>query len=198
MVLPEPIRITRLVAAVFDSLKIPYFVGGSLASSLHGIPRATQDADMVAVMKPQHVAPFVRALEATFYVDPEMIQDAVQRRSSFNVIHLETMFKIDVFLLQDDATSREAMARREKHDLVEESPQELFVASAEDIILHKLLWFQLGGGASERQWGDVMGVLQVRGENLDFAYLRKGAGSFGVGNLLNQAMSEAGAKIIPD
>ena len=113
MILAEPIQVTQLIAKVFDRLQIPYFVGGSIASSLHGIPRATQDVDMVAGLNPQHVTPFVKALEAAFYIDADMIQKAIQHGSSFNVIHLDTMFKIDIFVLQDDPASREEMTRRE-------------------------------------------------------------------------------------
>jgi hypothetical protein len=68
---------------------------------------------MVAGLKPQHVTPFVKALEAAFYIDPDMIQEAIQHGSSFNVIHLDTLFKIDIFVPQDDPASREEMTRRE-------------------------------------------------------------------------------------
>ena len=121
MILAEPIQITQLIANVFDRLKISYLVGGSLASSLHGIPRATQDVDMVADLKPQHVTPLVKALEAAFYIDANQIREAIQHGSSFNVIHLDTMFKIDIFVLQDDPASREEMSRRELYKLSEES-----------------------------------------------------------------------------
>jgi hypothetical protein len=89
----DPLQITQLIADVFDTLNIPYLVGGSLASSLHGIPRSTQDVDLVANLKSHHVPAFVKALESVFYVDADMIQEAIQHHSSFNVIHLATMFK---------------------------------------------------------------------------------------------------------
>jgi hypothetical protein len=191
MILAEPIQVTQLIAKVFDRLQIPYLVGGSLASSLHGIPRATQDVDMVAGLKPQHVTPLVNALEAAFYIDANMIHEAIQHGSSFNVIHLDTMFKIDIFVLQDDPASREEMTRRELYKVSEESEQGLFLATAEDIILRKLYWFQLGGGGSERQWNDVLGVLQVQKEKLDYSYLQRGARKLGVATLLKQAIKDA-------
>ena len=196
MVLAEPAQVAGLIADVFDRLEIPYLVGGSLASSLHGIPRATQDVDMVADLEPQHVTPFVSALETAFYVDEDMVRDAIQCRSSFNVIHLATLFKVDIFVLQRDTASQEEMARRERYELSEEPRQELFLASAEDIILHKLHWFRLGGGISERQWNDVQGVLRVQNERLDFSYLRRGAECMGVEDLLEQALREAGIAFI--
>jgi hypothetical protein len=191
MILAEPIQITQLIANVFDQLQIPYLVGGSLASSLHGIPRATQDVDMVAGLNPKHVAPLVKALETVFYIDANMIHEAIQHGSSFNVIHLDTMFKIDIFVLQDDPVSREEMTRRELHKLSEDTEEGLFLATAEDIILRKLYWFKLGGGSSERQWNDVLGVLQVQKEKLDYSYLQRGAHKMGVATLLKQAIEDA-------
>lgn len=192
MILAEPLQVTQLIAKVFDRLEVPYLVGGSLASSLHGIPRATQDVDMIAGLKSQHVTPLVKALETAFYIDADMIQEAIQHGSSFNVIHLDTMFKIDIFVLQDDAASREEMARREMYKVSAESEQGLFLATAEDIIIRKLYWFQLGGGSSERQWNDVIGVLQVQKEKLDYSYLQQGAHQMGVAKLLEQAIEDAG------
>jgi len=191
MILAEPIQVTQLIAKVFDRLQIPYLVGGSLASSLHGIPRATQDVDMVADLNPKHVTPLVKALEAAFYIDENMIHEAIQHGSSFNVIHLDTMFKIDIFVLQDDPASREEMTRRELYRLSEETEQGLFLATAEDIILRKLYWFKLGGGSSERQWNDVLGVLQVQKEKLDYSYLQRGSRKMGVATLLKQAIEDA-------
>jgi hypothetical protein len=192
MTLSEPLQITQLIADVFDRLDIPYLVGGSLASSLHGIPRATQDVDLVADFKPHHVLPFVEALESTFYVDADMIREAMSRRSSFNVIHLVTMFKVDIFILKTDPVSQTEMARRERYQILEEPHRELFIASAEDTILRKLQWFRMGGEVSERQWQDVLGVLEVQNENLDRAYLQHGAQQIGVIDLLERAFQDAG------
>ena len=191
MILAEPIQITQLIAKVFDRLQIPYLIGDSLASSLHGIPRATQDVDMVAGLKPQHVTPLVKALEPAFYIDPNMIHEAIQHGSSFNVIHLGTMFKIDIFVLQDDPASRAEMSRRELYKFSEESEQGLYLATAEDIIIRKLYWFQLGGGSSQRQWNDALGVLQVQKDKLDYSYLRQGAREMGVETFLDQAVEDA-------
>ncbi|MCP4110861.1 MAG: hypothetical protein GY749_35920 [Desulfobacteraceae bacterium] len=194
MVLAEPVQITQLIAEVFDRLQIPYLTGGSLASSLHGIPRATQDVDMVADIKPHHVALLAEALKTTFYIDAVTVQEAIQRGSSFNIIHLATMFKVDIFVLQEDIASQEEMARREKYQ-ISESESEFYVASAEDTILHKLYWFQLGGGVSERQWNDILGVFQVQHEKLDFSYLKRGAVLRGVTKLLKQAFKDANTEI---
>lgn len=194
MALAEPVHITRLIAEEFERLRIPYFVGGSLASSLHGIPRATADVDIVADIKHQHISPLVQSLQETFYIDQDMVADAIRRRSSFNVIHLSTMFKADIFLLKKDAFSREEMVRREKYQVSEKTGEELFLASAEDTILSKLRWFQQGGGISERQWIDVLGVLRVQDKRIDFSYLYDSAKKIGVWDFLIKAIKEAKIK----
>src|SRR4029079_709307 len=96
--LAPQISVTLRVGAVLDSLNVPYLIGGSVASTFHGQMRFTNDVDLVADMAPWHVVPFARALEGDFYLDRDAIRDAVARRSCFNIIHLESMFKVDVYL----------------------------------------------------------------------------------------------------
>jgi len=190
--LDEILEITLYVTQTLERLGVPYLVGGSLASSLHGTPRATQDVDLVAELRLQHVPALVAALEETFYVDHEMIRDAIRRRSSFNVIHLETMFKVDVFILKDDPASRQEMERRQVYRVLDNPPRDLVIASAEDIILQKLYWYQLGAGVSDRQWNDVLGVMKTQGGQLDMPYLTRTAALLNVEDLFQQACRDAG------
>ncbi len=183
----EVLDITLDLAETLDRLGVPYLVGGSLASSLHGIPRATQDVDLVASLRPEHVAPLVAALEGEFYLDAPAIREAVRQQASFNVIHLETMFKADIFVAGDDAVTREEMARRQRFMIYEEPRRELVVASPEDIVIQKLHWFRLGDEASERQWNDALGVIKVQGPQLDRGYLDRIARLMGVEHLLERA-----------
>lgn len=185
----EALEITSLVAKHLERLGVAYCVGGSLASSLHGIPRSTQDADLAAALRPEHVEPLVAALEESFYVAPERILDAVYRQASFNVIHLETMFKVDLFCVGDDPYSRSELDRREPFAIAPD--RVLQVASAEDTILQKLLWYRRGGEASDRQWEDLIGVLDVQGARLDTEYLRRWAKELGLSDLLKRASREA-------
>jgi hypothetical protein len=187
MILAEPLQVTQRIALEFDRLDIPYFIGGSLASSLHGIPRATHDVDIIADIMEKHITPLVQSLVSEFYIDADMIREAIRHLSSFNIIHLATMFKVDIFILKQDPASREEMERRKKYQVSENPPQTLFLASSEDIIIHKLYWYQLGGKVSERQWSDVLGVLQVQREYIDRDYLERAAHQVGVMDLLNQA-----------
>jgi hypothetical protein len=187
----EALRVCLEVARLFERLGVRYVVGGSLASSLHGVPRSTDDADLGAELREDHVRPLVQALEGRFYVDEERVRHAVRRRGSFNVIELPTMFKVDVFVLGEGPLHQEQLARRQRVTLPE-GGEELEVASAEDTILQKLRWYRLGGEVSDRQWGDILGVLKVQGQGLDRAYLQRGAELLGVEDLLDRAFREGG------
>lgn len=188
----EVIGVTLRVTSVLDDLGVAYLVGGSLASSLHGKPRATQDVDLVADLQPRHVSRLVEALRGEFYLDEPAIRDAVDRRSTFNVIHLGTLFKVDVFVARHDPVTRRELERRQEYRLEGDPPEALVVASPEDIVVQKLHWYRLGDHVSERQWSDAMGVLAVRGRALDLAYMRDLASEMGVADLLARALREAG------
>ncbi|MBN1684756.1 MAG: hypothetical protein JW855_04925 [Gammaproteobacteria bacterium] len=191
MLLAEPIQITHRIAQELERLEIRYFIGGSLASSLHGVPRATNDVDVVAAITFDHIPLLVKALETEFYIDAEMIRDAIKRQSSFNIIHLATMFKVDIFVWKSDIASQQEMKRRGQYQVSEIPQQTLFLASAEDVIVHKLYWYQLSGCVSERHWSDVLGVLKVQGDQLDYPYLKQAAQQRGVYSLLLQALKDA-------
>jgi hypothetical protein len=180
------------VVDVLEALGVPYFVGGSLASSVHGVPRASIDADVVAALRLDHAAALVARLEADYYLDEGRVRAAVHARRSFNAIHLATMFKIDVFVLKGRPFDAEALRRAGPEALGDAPGSPLFrVASAEDTVLAKLEWFHAGGEVSERQWADIIGVLKAGGERLDVAYLRRWADALAVRGILERALGSA-------
>jgi hypothetical protein len=184
----QPIHVVARLARAFDDLGIRYVVGGSFASSLYGIPRATQDVDFIAEIELPQVGGLMNALADEFYIDRGMIENAIRRRGSFNVVHFATMFKADVFVSGGDAWSREEMARAKTVvlDTTEERVTIRF-ASPEDTLLHKLVWFKLGNEVSDRQWKDIAGILKVQASGLDSAYLDHWARGLDVLNLLDRA-----------
>lgn len=189
--LSEPILVVARIVQAFDSLGVSYVVGGSLASSVYGIPRATQDVDLVADLQTPHADKLERLLLGDFYVDAGMIREAILKRASFNVIHLATMFKADVFVMKRDAWSREEMARaRQEHLDGPDGSIAVRFASPEDTLLHKLVWFRLGNEISDRQWSDILGILKVQGALLDNAYLDRWAPLLDVADLLTRARSQ--------
>ncbi len=180
----------RTLLEVFQDLDIAYRIGGSIASSLWGRARATLDVDLVAQLKPDHVRPLCAALETSHYVDEGAMRQAIAQGRSFNLIHLATMIKLDVFALKAGPFDQASFQRSTKAVLG--NLPEVFFCTAEDMILRKLLWYRDGGGVSDRQWNDVLGVLKVQGPTLDGAYLREWGRELGVAELLCRASDEAG------
>lgn len=189
--LNEQIGAVMAVVRAFDHLGIPYVLGGSFASSVYGRVRFTVDADLVADMGPDQAAPLAQALTGEFYADVEMIRDAIQHRSSFNLIHLATMFKVDVFVAKMRAFDRAQFERRQAYDLEGLPENRVYLASPEDTVLAKLEWYRMGGEVSERQWRDVLGVLRVQAERLDRDYMRDMASTLNVIDLVQRALDEA-------
>jgi hypothetical protein len=156
------------------------------------VARSSVDGDVVAELGTGHVAPLVSALQETYYVPEERIRDSVARRRSFNLIHLETMLKIDVFVSRDRPFDRRAFERSQPATLPGAGGTTLPICSAEDTVLAKLEWYRKGGEVSERQWTDVLGVLRAAEGALDLGYLRQGAVELRVEDLLDRALAEAG------
>jgi len=185
-----PIDVALQVSRAFDTLGLGYFLGGSFASSIQGEPRATNDIDFVVDLPLGKVEPLVQQLGPDFDVDAESLEEAVRLRRSWNIYYLPTAVKIDLFILQDSPFDRSEFSRRRP---IEIRPGEaIVVKSAEDTVLRKLLWFQAGGGVSDRQWRDIVQVLRVSGPVMSANYLTDWAVRLSVSGLLERARDEAG------
>jgi hypothetical protein len=188
---PIPIEALQRVADALRQLGVEYYIGGSIASVVHGIPRSTVDIDLVAEIRREHARPLAQALGEDFYAEEQMIRDAIARGGSFNLIHLPTMYKVDVFVARGRPFDRSARGRAAEHCPVPGDPRRFPVASAEDVILSKLEWYRAGGEISERQWTDVIGVMKIQSNHLDWDYLRRWAAELEVADLLDRARREA-------
>ena len=171
---------------------IPYLIGGSMASGIHGIYRTSLDVDLVADIHPGQIARFVQELGGDFYADAGMMQDALESGRSFNLIHFASSYKFDIFPLSSDRFQQMQFSRREMRDIVFGGVKlAVPVATAEDTLLMKLLWYRSGGEVSERQWNDVRGIVAVQRQRLDRAYLRQWAAYLKVADLVDAALSLA-------
>jgi hypothetical protein len=180
------IEVTLAVAAVLDRCGIPYTVGGSLASSLSGEPRASLDADVVVQIRPDQIDHLVNGLGDVFYADRDAIRRAIDNGGSTNLVHRPSGIKVDLFPAVS-FLDHQQLLRRQLVKVAADPDRCLYVHSPEDILLQKLHWFRLGGGTSERQWRDVVSIVLVQGSRLDRQYLSTVAETIGVNDLLQRA-----------
>jgi hypothetical protein len=173
----------KRVIDALDAAGVEHMVAGSFASTFHGVPRTTQDIDLVIDPSASALDEFVQALDpARYYVDAETARDAFRRRSLFNVIDMATGWKIDLIMRKQRPFSEMEFSRRAPAQL---AGTPVFIATAEDTIIAKLEWAKLSGG-SERQLRDVQGIMQVRGTVLDTTYIDTWVAALGLDDLWRQ------------
>ncbi|MBP7146121.1 MAG: hypothetical protein KBD01_01140 [Acidobacteria bacterium] len=189
--LPQTVALALRVVGVLERLGIPYHVGGSFASAIHGVPRQTRDLDVVVDLHQQQVDALVGALGSEFFADPDSIRAALARGRSANVIHLDSGLKVDLFPKGGSEYDGVEFARAQSVPVAAGGSPSIRVKSPEDTVLRKLEWFRAGGDVSDRQWHDVLGVLKTQSGRLDVAYLRRWARNLGVSDLLERALALA-------
>ena len=185
------IQVLERLAEVFDALGIPYAIGGSIASSVYGTVRFTRDADIAVLPFAAAADRFYAMLKDEFYVSEEAMQQALSCCGSFNIVHFETAFKIDLFLLGPSEFEQQLLVRSRMVRLGETPESDLCFVSPEDVILLKLRRLSESDAFEESQWGDILGVLAIQGRALDFARLTEDARILGVEELLERAIAEA-------
>ena len=183
--LQDPIEIATDAGARLDALGVAWVIGGSIASSVHGEPRSTQDIDMVVALLERHVMPFAKAIDRDYYVDVDAMRHAVTSGESFNAVHFASAIKVDFFVAGDDPFEAERLRSRQSIELPNGV---LHVDTAENTLLRKLEWYRRGGEVSDRQWRDVQAIARMQGDSLDMQHLRLWAPRLGVVDLLERVM----------
>ena len=181
------------IIETFNKLDIKYHIGGSFASSAYGVLRATANIDLMADISSKDISEIINSLDNAYYLSEASIKTAISNQTSFNLIHLGSILKIDIFIPKSRDYDKEVMQRALSKKLeIDNNILTFYLKSAEDIILTKLEWYKLGGEVSERQISDVLGVLRVQVNNLDFVYLKKWAVELKIDDLLQRVIEEAG------
>jgi hypothetical protein len=185
------IQVLERLAEVLDALGIPYAIGGSIASSVYGTVRFTRDADLAMLPFPSAADRFYAMLKDEFYINEEAMQQALGCCGTFNIIHFETAFKIDIFLLGPSDFEQQLLVRSRMVQLGETAESELCFVSPEDVILLKLRRLAESDNFEEDQWEDILGVLAIQGQSLDLQRLNEYARTLAVEDLLERAIAEA-------
>lgn len=187
--LNEIVVTLRPVTVALKLLSIPYYVGGSVASSYHGAVRSTMDVDIVCQMKQDQVGSFASQFGSDFYLSEVAMRQAVVRRSCFNIIHFETSLKVDIFICRERPFDQSCMSRAQLATLGGDNEFIVVpVVTIEDSIVSKLEWYRLTDETSERQWDDVTRLVKLAASRLDLPYLRGAAQTVGVSDLLSRLL----------
>jgi hypothetical protein len=176
----DELDILKSVATRLEAVGIPYMVTGSMAANFYTTPRMTRDIDLVIELSEEDIHRVVQLFQDEYYIDRDMVQQAVRNRSMFNMIHNALVVKVDCVVRKDSDYRREEFARRRP---VAIAGQQVFLVAPEDLILSKLDWAK--ESRSQTQLGDVRNLLKsVQG--LDTAYLNHWAVRLGLGTLLQE------------
>lgn len=187
----DAIDVALLVARAIESASGAYFVGGSVASSFQGEPRATNDIDIVLELPLGRISAFVEALGPDFELDVDMLRDALLHGRTCNIFFLPFLTKVDLFAVGPSPFDQVEFSRR-KAVTVRATGENLVLKTPEDTVLRKLLWYREGGETSEKQWRDLIEVLRVSGPSMDHEYLSSWGDRLGLSDLLARARAEAG------
>ena len=185
-----PLSVLSQITSILEQQGITYILVGSFASSLHGMYRSTADIDILADITTERVRPLFEALRDSFYVDEHIMREAVAQSRSFNAIHFESVFKVDIFVAGSHEFVVAQLNRRILRRVSPDKDEAVYIATAEDTVLAKLKWYRAGNETSGTQWNDVLGVLATSRDNLDRKYLDKWAARLGLTDLLQRAFTE--------
>lgn len=175
----EPHQLMQRVADFLESRGIPYRVVGSLASMAYGEPRFTNDVDIAAELPLDQVAALCAAFAAPeYYLSEAAALEAVARRRQFHILHPASGLKVDVIIPPDTAFARSEASRIRR--IASAGEYSAWFAAPEDVLLKKLAYYRLSGGAREKHLRDVAGIMKLLGDTLDRAYIENWARELGV------------------
>ena len=186
----EPIERLREIGGILDRLGIVWVLGGSMASSVFGEARPTNDVDLAVRLELDDVNRLVEACRADYYIDEQMVRDSMRDSSSFNIIHFESGFKVDFFVNGTTLLDRRQMQLRERRPVEEFENLEVWIAPPSEQILRKLWWYRMGMEVSDRQWRDVMFMLMQQRDVVDRDELRRVGAEAGIGDLVIRALRQ--------
>ena len=184
----DPVGVALEIARELEAIAVPYVIGGSLASSRHGEPRATLDVDLVAALTRRTALRFARAISGSYYIDEDAVTEAVRFAGSFNAVHLATAIKVDVFVAGNDPFEAERLRLRERVQLDTTPDAAVWMDTAEHTILRKLEWYRRGGEVSDRQLRDVQAIVRIQRDMLDHSRLTTWAERLGVADLVARVL----------
>jgi hypothetical protein len=185
---PGELKALAVFLAILDELGIVYALGGSMACSVYGKVRFTEDADIAVEPFPSVVDTLLKKLSSDFYVSPQAVRQALTQRGSFNVIHIAAAFKIDVFIRNETPFQKQLLLRRKQVTIPALPDAKVWAVSPEDILLLKLNWYKQGGCTSEKQWNDILGLAAVQKDRLNISVLIHWADELGVRELLENVL----------
>ena len=188
---PAPTLVALAAARAFEAARIPYLLAGSMASMVHGEIRGTLDVDFATLMREAHVQDFCRAAKEDFFFDAEWIATGVAARKMFQLLHATHFIKVDVYVRPDEGLYASEIRRAQRIQIGPDPRDLVNVATAEDTMLQKLLWYREGGCVSDRQWRDVCGILKAKGADLDLTYLTAWARELELSALFDKAKSSS-------
>ena len=179
-------EVLQIVIAILEKNNIPYMLTGAIAVNYYGRPRLTHDVDIIVNIERKHIQSIVDAFHQEFYISLEGIEDAIGHRTAFNIIHNETGLKIDFWMLTDEEYDKTRFSRKKRRTIFDRG---MYISSAEDIILIKLLWYK--NSTSEKHIMDAEGILQVQGNSIDNNYLIEWAEKLSVRGILKKLLKTA-------
>jgi hypothetical protein len=175
------------IIQALNKANIPYMISGSVGSSFHGQPRATNDADIVIAPTAEQITSFIELLGPDFYVSKEAVKQAIENKTMFNIIDIQSGYKADLIIRKQRPYSQQEFARRTSVNFF---GIETYFVRPEDSILSKLEWSK--GRQSETQYKDALGVLLTQKDDLDYEYLKKWAKELDIEGALGNLLKELG------